>query len=254
MVGYSIGEVATLSGVTVRTLHHYDRIGLLCPAGRSSAAHRRYGEPDLDRLRRILFYRELGFALPDIADVLSGAPSDDHLRRRHRLLRQRQRRTADLLAAVEQEIESRRLGVALTPEQQFAIFGTDRFAALFAEADPGPRGATCTVEDWTEIRAEAGAVIDTFADTLRSGEPATGERAMDAAEAHRRHLERWFHPCPPERHREIAAVYLASADDTAWEDIAPGYAHYVADAIVANSRRQEDPPSPAAPPSSRLGP
>ncbi len=256
MAGYSIGEVARLSGVTVRTLHHYDRIGLLCPAGRSSAGHRRYGETDLDRLRQILFYRELGFALPDIAAVLSGAPADDHLRRQHRLLRQRLHRTENLLAAVEQEIEARRLGIALTPEQQLAIFGNDRFADLFAETEPGTRrrGAAHTVEDWIAIQAEAAAVIESFADALRCNEPATGERAMDAAEAHRRHLERWFHPCPPSRHREVAAAYLASEDTSVWEDIGPGYTCYVTDAIEANARRSEDPPSGPTPPSSRIDP
>lgn len=239
MTGHAIGEVARLSGVTVRTLHHYDRIGLLRPAGRSGAGHRRYTGADLDRLRQILFYRELGFSLSDIAAVLAGAAADDHLRRQHRLLQQRQRRTEALLAAVEQEIEARRLGIALTAGQQFAIFGTDRFADLFAAAaDPESRrrGAAYTAQDWAEIRAEAGAVMDAFSDALRAGEPAAGEAAMRAAEAHRHHLERWFHPCPPDRHREIAAGYLAADDGSVWD-----YARYVADAVEANSRREGRP-------------
>lgn len=60
-MGYSVGQVAGFAGVTVRTLHHYDDIGLLVPSERSHAGHRRYSDADLDRLQQILFYRELGF-------------------------------------------------------------------------------------------------------------------------------------------------------------------------------------------------
>jgi DNA-binding transcriptional MerR regulator len=63
-----VGELAALAGVTVRTLHHYDRIGLLPASERTPAGYRSYTEADLLRLQRILAYRELGFGLdPDVA-------------------------------------------------------------------------------------------------------------------------------------------------------------------------------------------
>ena len=61
--GYTVGRVADLSGVTIRTLHHYDEVGLLSPEGRSASGYRIYEDRDLERLQRILFYRELGFTL-----------------------------------------------------------------------------------------------------------------------------------------------------------------------------------------------
>src|SRR5574338_186730 len=54
MSTHTVGAVARMAGVTVRTLHHYDEIGLLSPSGRSDAGYRRYGDADLDRLQRIL--------------------------------------------------------------------------------------------------------------------------------------------------------------------------------------------------------
>lgn len=60
-MSYSVGQVADFAGVTVRTLHHYDKAGLLSPSDRSRAGYRLYGEADLVRLQQILFYRELGF-------------------------------------------------------------------------------------------------------------------------------------------------------------------------------------------------
>jgi hypothetical protein len=68
---YTVGAVARLAGVSVRTLHHYDQIGLLTPAGRSAAGYRLYSLADLDRLHRILFYRELGFPLDEIVQLMA---------------------------------------------------------------------------------------------------------------------------------------------------------------------------------------
>jgi DNA-binding transcriptional MerR regulator len=61
MDGYTVGEVARLARISVRTLHHYDGIGLLTPSARSAGGYRLYSETDLDRLRRVLFYRELEY-------------------------------------------------------------------------------------------------------------------------------------------------------------------------------------------------
>ncbi len=73
---YSVGAVARLTGVTVRALHHYDEIGLLKPRARTAAGYRQYSLADLERLHRILTYRELGFALPEIAELLERMPTD----------------------------------------------------------------------------------------------------------------------------------------------------------------------------------
>lgn len=73
---YLVREVARLSGVTVRTLHHYDAIGLLVPQARSEAGYRVYGEKDLLRLQQVLLGRELGLALEDIRRSLDDSGFD----------------------------------------------------------------------------------------------------------------------------------------------------------------------------------
>ncbi len=67
---YRVGEFASLTGVTVRTLHHYDRIGLLKPSGRTESGYRLYGEADLLRLQQVLTLRHLGFKLGEISELL----------------------------------------------------------------------------------------------------------------------------------------------------------------------------------------
>lgn len=248
---YTVGDVARMAGVSVRTLHHYDRIGLLVPHGRSAGNHRLYSAADVERLRRILFYRALDFGLDAIADMLAdpGATVDDHLRRQRRLLEQRRDHLIGLLAALDRELEARRTGVSLTPEEQLEIFGTDRFAERFAATEPdwpnhdqweraAHRAAGHTREDWETIKAEAAADIRAFVEAIAAGEPADGPVAMDAAEQHRRHLERWFGPCSPQQHCEIAALYVSGDAATAeWEELAPGLPRFVHNAIVANARR-----------------
>ena len=248
---YTVGEVARLSSVSVRTLHHYDEIGLLRPSRRSDAGYRLYSAEDLARLRQILGYRALDFSLERIAAILADpdADVDDHLRRQHRLLRERRARDAALLSAIETEMEARQMGISLTPEEQLEVFGTDRFADYQAEAEARwgdsdaykesqRRAAAYTKEDWLKIRAEADDNIQSFAAALRTGRPPTSEVAMRLAEEHRLHISRWFYACDHAKHRAIAELYVSDPRYAkTWDEIAPGFSRYVHDAIVANAER-----------------
>ncbi|WP_448702507.1 MerR family transcriptional regulator [Mucilaginibacter sp. AW1-3] len=73
---YAVKQLAKLTGVSVRTLHLYDKIGLLTPSRRTQARYRRYGEAELLRLQQVLFYRELDFALKDIRRILDDPDFD----------------------------------------------------------------------------------------------------------------------------------------------------------------------------------
>ncbi len=73
---WRVGEVATLTGLTVRTLHYYDEIGLVVPTGRSDAGHRWYATGDLTRLFRVCLLRRLGLTLADIERSLGGDEAD----------------------------------------------------------------------------------------------------------------------------------------------------------------------------------
>ena len=122
---YTVGEVARATGVTVRTLHHYDEIGVLNPSNRSASGYRIYGEGDLERLQEILFFRQLGFGLDEIRLSL-GDPSLD---RREVLLRQRSlmadqvgklRRMVDAIDAALDAIDE---GTDMDKKDMFEVFG-----------------------------------------------------------------------------------------------------------------------------------
>jgi MerR family transcriptional regulator, thiopeptide resistance regulator len=69
-MAFTVGELAKLTGITVRTLHHYDEIGLVQPSDRSRAGYRLYADGDVLRLQQVLVYKELGLPLDEIAAVL----------------------------------------------------------------------------------------------------------------------------------------------------------------------------------------
>jgi DNA-binding transcriptional MerR regulator len=248
----SVGELARLAHVSVRTLHHYDAIGLLVPSGRRPSSYRVYTTADLERLRRILFYRELDFGLATIRQMLAdpATTTDSHLRRQHQLLRTRIARQKQLLDALEKEIDARQMGISLTPEEQFEIFGTDQLNERMEEAGErwgqGPewqeskrRTAAYSKADWLAIKAESDANIDGFAAAIKGGAAPDSATAMDLAEAHRHHISRWFYACGLEQHVGLGDLYVSDPQFTAeYDKIAPGFSEYVRRAIRANAQRQ----------------
>jgi DNA-binding transcriptional MerR regulator len=128
----TVGRVAGLAGVTVRTLHHYDEIGLVRPSARTAAGYRAYSAGDVERLREVLAYRRLGFGLREIADLV-GDPSTDaaaHLRRLRGLLLEQRDRADAMVAAIDRELEARAKGMRMTPEEQLEMFGVRLYDAI----------------------------------------------------------------------------------------------------------------------------
>src|SRR5512136_2331510 len=100
---YTVQQLARLAGVSVRTLHHYDHIGLLAPSARTAAGYRLYGAADLLRLQQILFFKELDLPLDEIQDILDDPDFDqiEALESHKRLLRERADRLARLLMTID---------------------------------------------------------------------------------------------------------------------------------------------------------
>jgi DNA-binding transcriptional MerR regulator len=248
-MSYTVGAVARMSGVTVRTLHHYDEIGLLRPSGRSENGYRRYTDADLGRLQQILFYRELGFGLDDIGKVLTDADAIGHLRRQHAMLLDRIGRLERMAAAVEKTMEAQTMGISLTPEERLEIFGDhdpDRYAAEAEERWGGTdafresqrRVSGYTKADWQQLKDEAVASGERLVAAMRSGAAPDSVAAMDAAEEHRQHISRWFYDCTYEIHVGLGQMYVDDPRFTAtYEAIAPGLAAYLNAAIQANAAR-----------------
>src|SRR5687767_6075017 len=112
---HTVKAVSKLAGVSVRTLHHYDEIGLLKPSSHSAAGYRIYQEADLERLQQVLFFKELGFDLKEIKRVLSDPDFDRHkaLVEHRKLLLERQERFGRLIQSVDRTLKAMQRGAPM---------------------------------------------------------------------------------------------------------------------------------------------
>lgn len=244
---YTVGTLARLAGVTVRTLHHYGDIGLLAPRARSAAGYRLYDAADVDRLTRILYYRDLGFGLDDVAALLDGDTDPaDHLRTQHRLLTERLARVQELVTAIEREMEAHMSGIRLTPEEQLEIFGETWDPAYQAEAEERwgdtaawsqsqERTAQWTREDWERVKTEGDALNARLAEAFTAGVEPGSVRANELAEQHRAELNR-FYDADHELHRGV--VGFTTGDErfrAQFEELAPGLSDWLRAIVEANA-------------------
>jgi DNA-binding transcriptional MerR regulator len=250
----TVGALAALVGVTVRTLHHYDEMGLVRPSERSASGYRLYCAADVTRLQHVVVYRRLGFALEEIASLLDGSEAvAAHLQRQRAAVMVRVEEMRDLVVAIDRALEREMTGIQLTKQEQRELFGENFSEEYAAEAEQRwgdteawkqsqSRTSTYSKADWEAIKAEADDITAAFASALAGGLSATGERASDVAERHRRHIAQWFYDCPPAMHRGLGEMYVADPRFAkTYEDVAPGLAAYVRDAVAANADRRSSP-------------
>lgn len=252
--GYTVGAVARSAHITVRTLHHYDSIGLLRPSGRTPGGYRTYSDADLQRLQRIMAYRELGFSLDKITAILddNGVDPVEHLRLQRDVLMDRIGRLQEMVAVLEKTMEAQKMGINLTPDELFEVFGEDRPKQEWADEaeqrwgdtdayrESQRRAAGYTKEDWKRIKADGDELNARFVAALQSGQPADSVDAMDLAEEHRRQINDGFYECDHVFHRNLAGLYVQDSRYADYFDKqADGLAQYVHDAIVANAARHQ---------------
>ncbi|WP_254781791.1 TipAS antibiotic-recognition domain-containing protein [Modestobacter sp. DSM 44400] len=137
-------------------------------------------------------------------------------------------------------MEARQMGISLTPEERFEVFGEnwvdeheayERWGETEAWAQSQRRTATYDKQAWLAIKADADDVERRLTAALADGVPAASEQAMDLAEEHRAHIGRYFYDCSPEMHAGLGRMYLEDERFTAhYERIAPGLAQYVSTA------------------------
>ncbi|GIP63465.1 MerR family transcriptional regulator [Virgibacillus pantothenticus] len=119
-----VKEVADLVGISIRTLHHYDAIGLLKPQHTTRAGYRIYTDSELERLQQILFFKELGFPLKNIKEILDN-PSFDQVealeKHRERLLAKR-RQIDTMLETIQKTIRHTKGELTMSNQERFAGF------------------------------------------------------------------------------------------------------------------------------------
>jgi len=119
-----VKEVADLVGISVRTLHHYDEIGLLTPAETTAAGYRVYSDSNLETLQQILFFKELGFPLKKINEIIE-KPSFDRqeaLIMQHKMLLEKKCRLDKMIKTIEKTIQHSKGEIHMSNQERFAGF------------------------------------------------------------------------------------------------------------------------------------
>jgi MerR family transcriptional regulator, thiopeptide resistance regulator len=208
-MAYTVKQLAEMSGVSARTLHFYDEVGLLEPAYRSANGYRFYEEPQLLMLQQILFYRELGFELKQIKEILRRSDFDKvaALESHRKVLRKNLAKTRELIVTIEKTIEhlkgtkkmkSKELFVGFSPEQQAAhenylieSFGDDTKDVIAKSKQK--------VKNWTKTeREKSAAAFDAICkDLVKMMDrdlPSDSSAAQDTIRRHYEWLKQFWTP------------------------------------------------------------
>jgi DNA-binding transcriptional MerR regulator len=251
----TVAEVARLSGVSVRALHHYDRIGLLRPAFLGENGYRYYSEEELLRLQQILIHRELGIPLGDIAAILDAEDFD----RLSALAAQRDRlaaeakRYAQMVRTIDRTISNLKgkrvmknaeLYQGIAPERQaeYEAWLIDTFGGDMDEriALGRRKYADMAESERQKLQDELHQVEQRLAEGLRRGLP-LGSPSLDPLLTRHRDWVAfmWGRPCPPEAYVGLADLYLSHPDFIArYEAIEQGFAEYLAGSMKVFAKRQ----------------
>jgi DNA-binding transcriptional MerR regulator len=252
---YTVKQVARLSGVSIRTLHHYDEIGLLKPASVGANGYRYYGRDELLRLQQILFHRELGFPLDEICQVLDSADFDrkaalrahrerlmSEVRRNRRLVR-----TLDAtLAALEGEtvMSDNNLYRGFPPEkqQQHEAWLVDRFGG---QVRVQIEDAKAKVNGWSQgdfdgHLAEAETIEIALAQAMADGLPVDSTTVKQLIGRLHDWVGRGWNRIPSrEGFIGLAEIYAEHPDFRArYESRAAGLTDYLVKAIKAFAERE----------------
>jgi DNA-binding transcriptional MerR regulator len=251
-MSWTVGQAAQLARVSVRTLHHYDEIGLLSPSARSAAGYRLYAIDDLERLQQILFFRELGFPLDEIARIL-GDPAFERrsaLEAQRALLAEKAARVELMLVAIDDALDALEKGTHVSENDMFDVFDgfdpseyeqevQERWGNTDAYKESARRTKSYTKSDWERFKAEQEANGARMIALFEGGAAPDSPEAMDIAEEARLLIDSWFYPLSHEMHSGLAEMYLADPRFTAtYEKMSLGLAQWWHDAILANAARR----------------
>jgi DNA-binding transcriptional MerR regulator len=225
-MSYKVSEIAKITGVSVRTLHFYDEIGLLKPASTSSRGYRIYEDEQLLLLQQILIYREMGMPLSEIQSIVHGDDFDVlvALKVHRKVLADQMLDKQKLLRTVDNTIESLEGNNRLTMEQLFADYDWQKQDEYEAEIiDRGGEQATDLVatskrrmqqwkaEDFQSVKDEFEQLHQAFAQSLQQGIEVDHESVMALTRRHYLLINKFYSPTR-EVYRGLGRLYVEHPD------------------------------------------
>jgi len=242
---YMINEISKLTGVSIRMLHHYDKIGLLVPSKRNNSNYRVYSEEDVARLYQILLFKELEFSLKDIKSILDdeGFDKEEALRVQKKLILEKKNRLEKIIESIDDTINN--IGGKTMSKKDFKAFSYDEIKAhqekykeetkqKYGKSDAYKESKEKTSKysknDWENIMEDAGVIYEELA-KLMDRNPADDEVQV-LVQKWRDYITNNFYNCTIEIFRGLALMYVADERFTNNIDkYGQGLAKFLSDAM-----------------------
>lgn len=235
-----INDVAKLTGVTVRTLHYYDEIGLLKPEEVNESGYRIYTERSLEKLQQILFFRELDFPLNEIKKIMEDPFFDEKLamRKHMELLMKKRERLDNIIGLLRNKIEG---GKTMsfkefdtteidTMKEKYAMEAKERWGNTDAYKESQAKTKSYDESKWKDVMENAGSILQEFAD-CRDCEPGS-EQVQNIVKKWQDYITDNFYTCSKEMLSCLGMMYIG--DERFTENIdkfGKGTAEFIARAI-----------------------
>ncbi|MBL7714245.1 MAG: MerR family transcriptional regulator [Bdellovibrionales bacterium] len=252
-MAYTVKKLAQWSGVSVRTLHFYDEIGLLKPARVTENGYRHYDKPELLRLQQILFYRELGFELKKIQEILSDPAFDSiqALKQHRKTLTKDLERTGKLIETIDKTLADLKKGKKMKDHELFQGFDpkkqkqyeydlVNRYGNQVKSAITESKAKTAkfTKADWARVSTQWESILSDLSVQFKKGSAPDSKAVQAVVERHFRWLHRFWTPTA-ESYAGLGQGYTApewSKAFQAHDNQHPRLASFLADAIQVFSK------------------
>ena len=236
---YLIKKVSKISGVSVRTLHHYDEIRLLSPE-KYENGYRYYSEDDLSKLQAILFYKYLGFSLKQIKELLAEEESEilPHLRKQLTLMQNEKQRLLTLIDTLKKTIKSREREITMDTKEKFKGF-TYHDSGKYRQAVIDKYGKEVMEESEKRQKGNEKVITDgfneiffAFAGNMGKGLKASDKENVELAEKLHKHLCEYSFDCSLEVFESIGKGYVQNPEfKKNLDKFGEGTAEYVCESV-----------------------
>lgn len=245
---YKIHEIAEIAGVSVRTLHYYDEIGLLIPSQKTQAGYRLYKDDDIIKLQQIMMLKELGFPLKQIKDLGAKNVLSDQsvLIAQRTVLEKKRERLGDIITTLNNMINGTKELNLMNKKEMFQAFdmkeieeAQKRYADEVREKYPKHVVDECNAktslynkQDWQRIMEEQNSIFRKFASHLEQGVDSNEQQVQELVGVFQKHISDCFYTCDNECLLGLGRLYTCDERFTAfYEKISPGLAQYIQQAI-----------------------
>ncbi len=243
-----VNEVAKLTGVTVRTLHYYDEIGLLHPGNESESGYRLYDENNLEVLQQILFFRELDFPLNEIKEIINNPyfNKSEALHKHRELLMKKRKRLDRLIKLTDQIMEGENkmsfkefdMKEIEETKEKYGKEAKERWGKTDAYAESERRTASYGKEEWAVIDKEVKEIFAAFADLADKNKSPDCTQAQETVKRWQDCITNNFYPCSNEILQSLGSMYIADERFTNNLDkFGEGTAEFMAKAIEFYCKR-----------------